>query len=234
MIHSQILKSNGLTLQNKIKGDDKMANIFKRLKDSISADLHELMDEKEEKNPIAKLNHYLRQSEQETEKVRKLVERQYRLKEEFQKEYQQALDMANKRKYQSEVAQNAGEDELVSFARKEYEEYHSRASRMKDMYDEATKQLLELEQKYEEMKHRLKDMQIRRMELMGRENMARAHFQINHVMENTAEQPYSRFNEIDQYIKNLEHKVNSAYYKNTFDSKIAQIERDLKEKATIS
>ncbi|MBM7662986.1 phage shock protein A [Bacillus mesophilus] len=208
-----------------------MTNIFKRIKDSVSSDLHELMDEKEEKNPIAKLNQYLRQSEQETEKVRKLVERQYKLKEEFQKEYTLAFEMANKRKHQAEVAQKAGEETLYTFAMREFEEYQTRSSRMKEMLDEANAQLTELEQKYEEMKHRLKDMQLRRMELMGRENVARANFQINHVMSQTADQPYSRFNEIDQYIKNLEHKVNSAYYRNSFDSKIAKLENELKEKA---
>lgn len=208
-----------------------MENILKRLKDSISADLHELMDAKEDKNPIAKLNHYLRQSEQETEKVRKLVERQYRLKEEFQTEYHKALDMASKRKSQSEIAEEAGEDALLTFALKEYEEYQGRATRMKNMLEEANKQLMELEQKYEEMKHRLKDMQIRRMEFMGRENIARAQYQMNQVMEQTGNQPYSRFNEIDQYIKELEQKVHRAYFRNTFDSKIVQLESKVKEKA---
>ncbi|WP_246939223.1 PspA/IM30 family protein [Bacillus pinisoli] len=211
-----------------------MASLFSRLRDSISADLHELVDAKEEKNPIAKLNHYLRQSEHETEKVRKLVERQYRLKEEFQKEYQQAMNMATKRKYQAEVARHAEENELENYALKEFGEYEARASRMKEMYDSSNMQLLELEQKYEQMKHRLKDMQIRRMELMGRENIARASYQINQIFENTADQSFSRFNEIDQYIQNLEHKVNSAFYRNTFDSKIAMLEKELKEKTTIN
>lgn len=206
-------------------------NIFKRIKESVTSDLHELMDEKEERNPIAKLNHFLRESEQETEKVRKLVERQYRLKEEFTREYNQAKDMANKRKYQSEVAQKAGEEDMYMFAIKEYEEYQSRTDRMKDMCEEVNGQLNMLEQKYQEMKHRLKDMYLKRMELMGRENIARAHYQMNNVLEQSADKPYSRFNEIDQYIQALEHKVNHAYYRNTFDSKIAQLEREMKDEA---
>ena len=40
---------------------------------------------------------------------------------------------------------------------------------------QSDKQLVELEQKYEEMKDKLKkDMNIRRLELMGRENVTRA------------------------------------------------------------
>lgn len=205
-----------------------MANIFTRLKDSVTADLHEALDQKEQKNPIAMLNQYLRESEKETEKVRKLVERQYRLKDEFTREYQKAQDMADKRKRQAEVAKQAGEEEMYQFAVKEQEEYETRSDRLKTTRLDAIEQLETLERKYEEMKHKLKDMHLKRMELMGRENTARAHYRMNQVIEDTADKPYSRFAEIDRYIEDLEYKVNSSYYRNTFDGKIAQLEKDRK------
>lgn len=211
-----------------------MANIFTRMMDSISADLHEMMDEKEQKNPVASLNHYLRQSEQETEKVRKLVERQYRLKEEFSKEYLQARDMAEKRKSQLEVANKAGEAQLLEFAKREFEEYTARAERMEASRQEAEQQLAVLEQKYEDMKHRLKNMKLKRMELMGRENIASAHYRMNTVMSESVDQPYSRFGELENYIQNMEYKVNSSYYKNTFDSKIAQLEKEMENRENVT
>ncbi|SHF86945.1 PspA/IM30 family protein [Ornithinibacillus halophilus] len=204
-----------------------MTNIFTRIKDSISADLHNLMDEKEQKNPIASLNQYLRQSEQEKEKVRKLLDRQYKLKDEFTREYLKAQDMADKRLKQADIAQRAGEEQMHAFAMKEHEEYQGRANRMKESREEATQQLELLEQKYEEMKHKLKDMHLRRMELMGRENIANANHQINKVVEEAFDKPYSKFKELEQYIEGLEHKVNSAYYRSTFDSKIANLEKNL-------
>ncbi|KHE69405.1 PspA/IM30 family protein [Halobacillus sp. BBL2006] len=205
-----------------------MANLFTRLKDSITADIHEALDQKEQKNPIAMLNQYLRESEKETEKVRKLVERQYRLKDEFTQEYQRAQDMADKRKRQAEVAQRAGEESMYEFAVKEQQEYEGRAERLQASRRDAIEQLETLEHKYEEMKHKLKDMHLKRMELMGRENIARAHHRMNQVIDDVADKPYSRFSEIDRYIEDLEYKVNSAYYRNTFDSKIAQLEKDMK------
>ena len=206
-----------------------MANIFTRMKDSITADLHEALDQKEQKNPIAMLNQYLRESEKETEKVRKLVERQYRLKDEFTREYQKAQDMADKRKRQAEIAQRAGEESMYEFAAQEQEEYGARAERLKASRLDAIEQLETLERKYEEMKHKLKDMHLKRMELMGRENIARAHHRMNQVIEDTADKPYSRFSEMDRYIEDLEYKVNSAYYRNTFDSKMAKLEKDMKD-----
>ncbi|MFG6147186.1 PspA/IM30 family protein [Halobacillus sp. B23F22_1] len=210
-----------------------MANLFTRLKDTISADFHEALDQKEKKNPIAMLNQYLRESEKETEKVRKLVERQYQLRDEFAREYQSAQDMSEKRKHQAEVAQKAGEEAMYEFAVKEQQEYEARAERLKNSRIESIEQLEVLEQKYEEMKHKLKDMHLKRMELMGRENIARAHHRMNQVIVDTADKPYSKFAEMDRYIEDLEYKVNSSYYRNTFDSKVAQLEKDMKDKENI-
>ncbi|MHA6251893.1 PspA/IM30 family protein [Oceanobacillus sp. CAU 1775] len=205
-------------------------NIFTRWMDSISADLHELMDKKEQKNPISALNQYLRQSEQEKEKVKKLIERQYKLKEEFSREYLKAQDLADKRKKQAEIAEKAGETSMHEFAVKEYEEYQARADRLKTSREDAMEQLEMLEAKYEEMKHRLKDMHMRRMELMGRENIAKANQQMNRVIDDVSDKPFAKFAELEQYIENLEHQVNNAFYKSSFDSKIAKLEKEMAAK----
>ena len=212
-----------------------MANLFQRLKNTVMSDLHEAIDKKEKKNPIAVLNHYLRQCEQEVEKVRKLVERQYLLKEEFQKEYQQASVLADKRKYQAEVASKSSEEGLYEFALQEQKYYEERAVRIQESKLQATKELEELERKYEEMKHKLKDMYIKRMELMGRENIARAHNKMNSVLESSSgynNQAFSKFDEIETYLDQLEHGVNSSYYRNTIDAKIAKLEKEMKNEET--
>lgn len=206
-----------------------MTNLFTRIKDSISADIHQMLDQKEQRNPIAALNQYLRQSEQEKEKVRRLIERQYRLKEQFATEYIKAQEMAEKRKKQATIAEKAGEEEMRAFAIKEYEEFEARAQRMRAAKDDAAAQLESLERKYEEMKHKLKDMHLRRMELMGRENMIHANHQINRVLDESTDKPFSRFAELERYMDNLEYKVNSAYYRSTFDSKISKLEKERRE-----
>src|SRR4051794_17940957 len=160
-----------------------MTNLFTRIKNTISADLHEALDKKDKQNPMALLNQYLRQCEQETEKVRKLLERQYTLKDEFTREYHQAVELAEKRKYQTEIASKAGETELYQFATAEHQQYADRASRLSASLEQVKDELRELERKYQEMKHKLKDMHLRRMELMGRENVTRANLQINQVLD---------------------------------------------------
>ena len=207
-----------------------MTNLFTRIKNTITADLHEALDKKEKQNPIALLNQYLRQCEQETEKVRKLLERQYTLKDEFTREYHQAVELAEKRKYQAEVASNAGETELYQFASAEHQQYAERASRLNASLEQTKAQLGDLERKYEEMKHKLKDMNLRRMELMGRENVTRANLRINQVLDSNtySDKSYSKFKDIENYLDRLENQVNSSFYRNTIDSRIAQLEKDMK------
>jgi lia operon protein LiaH len=207
-----------------------MTNLFTRIKNTITADLHEAIDQKEKQNPIALLNQYLRQCEQETEKVRKLVERQYTLKDEFSREYYQASELAEKRKHQAEIASNAGEIELYQFATNEYQQYADRAQRLSASLEQVKAQLGDLERKYQEMKHKLKDMHIRRMELMGRENVTRANHRMNQVLESNSysDQSFSRFKEIENYLDRLEHQVNSSYYRSTIDARIAQLEKEMK------
>jgi lia operon protein LiaH len=213
-----------------------MTNLFTRIKNTITADLQEALDKKENQNPIALLNQYLRQCEQETEKVRKLLERQYALKDEFTRELQQAVVLAEKRKYQAEIASNAGDTELYQFVTEEHQQYADRAERLNASLVQVIGQLGELERKYEEMKHKLKDMGLRRLELMSRENVTRANNRINQVLESNtySNQSFSKFKDIENYLDRLEHQVNSSYYHSTIDSKVAQLEKEMKLEETKS
>ncbi|KAB2336043.1 PspA/IM30 family protein [Cytobacillus depressus] len=213
-----------------------MTNLFTRIKNTVLADLNEVLDQKEKKNPIVLLNQYLRDCEKETEKVRKLLERQYMLKEEFSREYRQAEELAAKRKRQAEIASQAGENELFLFATEEQVQFEGRVARLKEALHSANEQLAELERKYEEMKHKLKDMHIRRMEVMGRENVTRAQVKINQVLDqqNAANHSGSRFQEIESYLDRLENQVNNSYYRSTIDARIVQLEKDMKKSETHS
>jgi lia operon protein LiaH len=92
-----------------------------------------------------------------------------------------------------------------------------------------------LERKYEEMKHKLKDMHIRRMQLMGRENTARAHYRMDKVLQSGwNDTTYSRFNEMEQYLERLEQNVKVNYYASTIDARIAQLEKKLEAEKTNS
>lgn len=213
-----------------------MNDLFSRMKQTLTADFYNVLDKMEQKNPIALLNQYLRQAEAETEKVRKLVERQYQLKAEFTKELAEAEGLAEKRKNQAEIAEKAGESELQAFAIQESELYSTRALRINEALLKAEKQLNELEYKYREMKHKLKDMNIRRMELMGKENLAHAHQRMNQVIDagSTSSSSTGKFEDTENYLDNLEQRINSNYQRQSIDARIIQLEKDMKAEETHS
>jgi lia operon protein LiaH len=211
-------------------------NLFERIKNAISADVHELLDQKEEKNPLSLLNQYLKQCEQEVNKARKLVERQQLLKDQFVREIQEGEAKAAKRSHQAELAQQANEQELYQFAIQEKEQHEARVSKLKEAAAQTEKDLTELEQKYEQMKHKLKDMQIKRMELMGRENVARAHRKMDRVIEPSSvlEKTAFKFDELENYMDRLEQKVNADYYASSMEAKLTKLEKDWKKEETPS
>ncbi|MGA9287199.1 MAG: PspA/IM30 family protein [Anaerobacillus sp.] len=207
-----------------------MPNLLNRIKDSIEADFHSILDQKEQKNPISLLNHYLRQCEREVEKARKLVERQSTLHGEFGRELDKARRNAEKRAGQAVLASEAGETELYEFAKQEQLQYEERADRLSHSMDEAGLELKRLEQKYEKMKHKLKDMSIKRMELMGKENSVRANHKMDLVLEESnLDQPFNRFDEMETYIEQLEKKVNRDYAMSSIDEKFHSLEKKAKK-----
>lgn len=204
-----------------------MSNLFTRIKDSFLSDINELLDQKEQKNSIAMLNQHLRRCEKEADNVRRLIGRQYTLKETFIREYHETQELADKRRRQADIASRAAETELYEFALKEQADYEQKAARLKTAYEDAAKQLARLEEKYEEMKRKLKDMQLKRMELMSRENIASANYRMDQVLhpENSLGKSHSQFAAGESYLERLEHQINTNYHHATIDARIAQLEK---------
>lgn len=210
-----------------------MSTLFDRIKNSVMADLHDVLETKEKKNPISLLNQYLRDSENEAKKVEKLIERQYMLKEEFARELKQTEFMAEKRCKQAEIALQANELSLHQMAIDEEAMYKTQALSLREAYTEASDQLEILEKKHREMKMKLKDMHIKRLELMGRENVIKVTKKMNHVLDNSiVGKANTRFEETERYMDHLEAKLNSAYDMSTFDSRISELEKGLEKEET--
>lgn len=206
-----------------------MTNLLERIKNTVMADLHQVLDKKEQKNPISLLNQYLRESENETKKVAGLIERQYMLKEEFLREWKQAEYLADKRKKQAEIAKLADEPALYEMAIEEESQYREQSNKLHLAFEQATNQLEELERKHREMKLRLKDMNIKRLELMGRENAIKVNEKIHHVLDDSIMgKAASRFDETERYMEHLEARINTGYEKSVFDARIGQLEKQLK------
>lgn len=203
-----------------------MTNVFTRMKDSMMADLHDLLDQKEEKKPIAHVNQYIRECEQEVKKIKRLVEQQYEIKQDMLKELNQAKTMVAKRTRQYELAEEMQEAELAGEAKEQLDQFEARVTHLNEMYDRSIKDLEMLERQYVEMKQKLKDLYVKRLELRSRENIARTKQGMNKVLETElVSKSASKFAELESYIERIEQRVQSDYRLHTLDARFEELEK---------
>ena len=202
-----------------------MNSLWNRFKYSVQADLHTAFDKKESKNPIAMLNQYIREAEKQTDSVGKLLERQSKLKDELQKELNESQAMTEKRRAQLELARSTDEEDLVAFAEDEVTAYETRAQNLMKSIRNATYELTALERKFEEMKHKVKDMKVRQLQLMGKENVMRANHRMDQVISpEQADQKMSTISEMNQYIENLGGKIDREYETSSMERRLESLE----------
>lgn len=199
-----------------------MVSLLKRFRYALEADLHALFDKKEEKNPIAMLNQYIREAEKQTEQTGKLLERQKQLKVELENKLKETTEMVEKRKKQLELAKASGEEDLIMFASQEVNAYTNRQATLQESLNQANKEFILLEQKFETMKHKIKDMKVRQLQLMGKENVVRANVKMNHVLEDSNDM---NFNELSSYIDQLSNKIEKNYEYTQLESRLALLEQ---------
>lgn len=200
-----------------------MKNLLTKFKYTIQADLHDLFDKKVEKNPIKMLNQYIREAEKQTEETGKLLQRQGQLKKELELQLAQTVEMLEKRETQLILAQATDEAELVAFAQDEVAAYTARKQALLTSIDAANTEYFSLERKFETMKHKIKDMKVRQLQLMSKENVVRANHQMDKVItDNNAD----NFDELSNYIDELSHNIERKYEITTFEARLAQLEKE--------
>ena len=204
-----------------------MTTVWERFKFAIATDLDAIVAKKEEKNPIALLNQYINEAEKQTEAAGKWIERQSQLNSKLEKELSEAAAMLEKRQSQLELAQASGESDLSVFAEAEVAAYSTRASELQQSITDNLTELTGLEQRYEEMKHKVKDMKVKQLQLMGKENATRAHHQMDKVLnpELVAERIGS-YEDMASYIKTLGSKVEEQHERSAMERRLEALEKN--------
>jgi lia operon protein LiaH len=211
-----------------------MTSLLRRLKYSVEADLNKLFDKKEEKSPIAMLNQYIREAEKQTEQTGKWLERQGKLKQELEKELETTHQMMEKRNNQLDLANASDEQDLIAYAQAEVDAYSERANVLTASISQTTEELVGLERKFEEMKHKVKDMKVRQLQLMGKENVTRAHQQMDRMLQpEQKEKNFGTFQEMENYIDRLGQKIEKEHEVTSMEQRLAMLEKNEQPKAEI-
>ena len=204
-----------------------MTTLWERFKFAVATDLDAVVAKKEDKNPLALLNRYITEAENQTTATGKWVERQSQLNGKLEKELAEASAMLDKRQNQLELAQASGESDLADFAAMEVQAYSDRAKTLQNNLDENIAELTGLEHRYEEMKHKVKDMKVKQLQLMGKENATRAHHQMDKVLspELVAERIGS-FDDMASYITTLGAKVEERHERSAMERRLESLEKN--------
>lgn len=204
-----------------------MTTIWQRIKFAVATDVDAILDKKEEKNPLGLLNKYILEAEKETATAGKWLERQTALGRKLEKELQEAQSFLEKRQEQAKLAAAAGESDLSVFAEQEVAACQSRADELRRTIDENIAESASLEQRFEEMKHKVKDMKVRQLQLMGKENATRAHYQMDKILspELVAERVGS-YDDMANYIKSLGTKVEERHERSTMERRLEMLEKN--------
>ncbi|WJY26648.1 PspA/IM30 family protein [Sporosarcina trichiuri] len=158
-----------------------MNELWYKFKFAVQEDLEKLTEKRTPHHAADVLNETIKEAEQQTAAVGKLMDRQRLLRDEITKELAEAERMAAKRKEQLQLAEATEDDELISYAADEVHAYERRRDELQALADETTQSMLKLERRFENMKHKVKDMKVRRLKLMGEENENRANYRMDRI-----------------------------------------------------
>ncbi|KFL44449.1 hypothetical protein CH76_01175 [Lysinibacillus sp. BF-4] len=202
-----------------------MTNIFKRFFTTVEAEVNFALDKKESKNPAVMLTKYLHDAEKQVTATGKLLARQAQLKSKLEQELATATTMLTKREAQLKLAEQSDEQDLIAFAAQEVSIYQNRKATLEDSITLTASQYLDMERRYEEMKHKIKDMRVRQLQLMGKENVTRANHTMNNILQGKADSALQNFESAERYIDNLAVDITAGQQESMYEYRLAKLQQ---------
>lgn len=144
--------------------------IFKRIKTITAAEVNGVLDRVED--PIAMLNQYVREMEQEIEKGQRAFARQIFIEKKQQALIIQTEELVRKRNSQARLAIEHGEDSMAKLALKEKLTHEKQLSAYREQLVAVQLQTKNLQEKLSELTGKYNELQHKRLLLSSRANVA--------------------------------------------------------------
>lgn len=154
--------------------------IFKRLRDLTMASINDLLDKAED--PVKMLNQFLRDMEEDIREAEIAVAKQIAIEKKFKQQYEETLEMVQKREEQALKALEAGNEDLARRALQDKKEHQQRHDEMKGQFETAKANADRLRSQLAEMKDEFGKMKNKKDILVARAEAAKAQKQINQAM----------------------------------------------------
>ncbi len=188
--------------------------VFRRLREVMTAGIHELIDTFEE--PEMMLKQSIREMEAEITKAETTIAKQKTLANKFQGQADEARKLIAKRMGQAQLAIEAGEEELARQALHSKLQYEEQVQHYEKLHAEAERHADELTKQLEEMKERYQLLKDRKQATIAQAEAAKAKEKISHTIANLdCERIISGFERIEAKIME---KENLSKLRNTHES----------------
>lgn len=152
---------------------------FKRIKTIAKADINGLLDGIED--PIAMLNEYSREMEQEMVKAQKALSRQIFVENKQAALVQETKNLVDKRVRQAKLALEQGEEAIAKLAVQEKLVQEKQLSLYEQQYEAIKAQTLNLREKLQELQDTYNELQQKKVLLASRANVAKSIKQIQNA-----------------------------------------------------
>ncbi|HJV44980.1 MAG TPA: PspA/IM30 family protein [Bacillota bacterium] len=156
--------------------------IFRRVRDITLAAVNEMLDHVED--PIAMLNQYMRDMENEISEAEVAVARQVAMEKKWAATLTELRDRVAKRERQADLAISTGEDEIARLALSDKLVTEQKVEEYQGIYETAQQQTAKLRDQLQELKEKYYEMRNKRSILMSRANVAQATEKMNQAIIN--------------------------------------------------
>lgn len=146
--------------------------LFKRLKDITLANINAVLDKVED--PVKMLDQYLRDMEEDIRDASEAVAQQIAISKKFERQYQEAAAMVEKRQNDAIKSINAGRDDLAKKALADKKNHELKMNEFKAQFEIQSATAEKLKDQLAEMKTEYEKLKAKRDTLVARANAARA------------------------------------------------------------
>jgi len=200
-------------------------SIFKRLKDITLSNINSILDKVED--PVKMLDQYLRDMEEDIQDASEAVAQQVAITKKFEKQYQEAQAMVEKRQNDAVKAINAGRDDLAKKALEDKKNHEAKMNDFKAQYEVQLATSERLKQQLAEMKSEYEKLKAKRDTLVARANAAKATEKVHAAMSGIGSSSARRdFDRMEEKVLGMEARAEAS---KEFSSGVSSLDKELAE-----
>ncbi|BCJ85380.1 PspA/IM30 family protein [Effusibacillus dendaii] len=207
--------------------------ILKRVRDLVSANLHEAFDQLE--NPVVMIKHYIRDLEKEIDHAETVLARQEAAEQMFTRLVTETEARVEKRLRQAKLAVETGEEDMAKLALADKLEAEAKLAEYRQQVDVIREQTLRLRGQLEELWAKYQELESRKVYLVSRAAAAQSIRQMNCVMDTVdTKSAVKGFERMEERVRMMELQASIRTGRARKTGLVSQVgERELQERLQI-